>query len=283
MTIADEIWKAGPLEKVTPSTWLTLRQCAWRILLARHFGQKPLLPPNPSGAFGQVLHQALEKISTGAFADRMAFEAWWEQAIADKEAQLESDGWLNIIPLKDHVRNYGLKKVLVRLRLKPSSGKVTFPKPFVNSNMTEGSMTALSGKLSGRLDRVIWQGDYAEIRDYKTGVIFERNQENEDQQNILFIKEDHRLQLQLYALLFRETFDRWPNRLTLEDIHGEVIEVLFSPQDCEALQSGILETLDSINRLIEARKELVLAQTGPHCRFCPYSPACGEYAKHNHS
>lgn len=278
MNIADEIWKAGPLEKVSPSTWLSLQQCAWRILLARHFGQKPLLAPHPAGVFGQVLHSALEKISTGTFADRADFEAWWEKAIAYKETKLQSDGWGEIVPLKDHVRNYGLKKVLVRLRLEALAGKTPASKSPVNQKMVERDLTALGGKLVGRLDCIIWQGDYAEIRDYKTGAIFEDSQADEPSS----VKADYRLQLQLYALLFRETFDRWPDRLTLEDISGEVIEVAFSPQGCEALRDEILERLLSTNRLIEARDDTALAQIGKHCGFCAYRPVCQKYSRQPH-
>ncbi len=214
----------------------------------------------------------------GTFTDCAAFEAWWEKTIADKEAKLQSDGWGQIVPLKDHVRNYGLKKALVRLRLEVSAGKVSISKSAASQKMVEQNLTALDGKLTGRLDCIIWQGDHAEIRDYKTGAIFEQDQDD-DFNDSPSIKADYRIQLQLYALLFHETFGRWPNCLTLEDIQGTVIEVPFSPQDCEALQHEILKTLDLVNLLIEARDEATLAQTGTHCGFCPYRPACHKYSQ----
>jgi len=272
MTTLDALSKGG-LSRVTPSAWLNLRQCAWQVLLARHFHNKPLLPVHPNATLGSILHTALEKITKGELKTKEDFNCWWDEKVKQSEHDLSNKGWGQFVPLKENTRHFGLKKVQVRNRLlalqtnQPlSAGTVT--------RVAEKKLATSDGLLTGQLDCIIWREGQAEIRDYKTGVI---TVEGDGAEITSIIKEEYQLQMKLYACLFREAYGMYPTRLVLEDLNGVGYEVKFTPEECLNLLEEVKSFLEEINWKIATGDWEGLTNPGEYCTFCTFRPACRKY------
>ncbi len=273
MTSPAEVLSKGGLSHVTPSTWLNLRQCAWRVLLARHFQNSPLLPVHPNATLGSILHAALEKITKGEVKTREDFNRWWDNKVEKAEQKLTDKGWGQFVPLKENTKHFGLKKVQVRNRLllfqssQPySSGKV--------SKVAEQKLNSDDGLLAGKLDCIIWRDGQAEVRDYKSGVI---TTDGDGEESAPVVKEDYELQMKLYACLFMEGYGTYPAKLILEDLDGVEYEVNFTPEECSQLLKEVKSFLAAINRKIVENKWEDLAIPGDYCALCNYRPACTKY------
>lgn len=257
---------------MTPSTWLALRQCAWRVLLARHYQNKPLLPPHPNAALGSILHNALEKITRGELKTKEDFDLWWDAAVSKTEQELTGKGWGQFVPLKENTRHFGLKKIQARNRLEMNqrihpTGDGTF------SKIAEQKLISSGGLLAGQLDCIIWREGQAEIRDYKTGAIT-TNEEGEETSKV---KEEYALQMKLYACLFHEQYGYFPGRLVLEDLNGAEHEICVNAEECLKLLEEVRSTLLAVNRRIANGEWEVLANPGEHCVHCQNRPACEKY------
>ncbi|MBV6426342.1 MAG: hypothetical protein KIPDCIKN_00854 [Haliscomenobacter sp.] len=266
------ILEQGGLTKVTPSTWLSLRQCAWRVLLARHYQNKPLLPTHPNAILGTILHIALEKITKGELKSKGEFDLWWDTAIAKAEHELVNKGWGQFVPLKENTRHFGLKKIQARNRLQIDHHN-HYTRTSTLSKATEQKLTSADGLLTGQLDCIIWQNGQAEIRDYKTGKITTVEEGEETAK----VKEEYELQMRLYACLFHEHYGYFPSSLVLEDLNGVEHQVNLNLSECLQLMDEIRSTLSEINRKIENGEWEKLADTGEHCRYCQNRPACKKY------
>lgn len=266
------ILEQGGLTKVTPSTWLSLRQCAWRVLLTRHFQNSPLLPANPNAVLGSILHIALEKITNGELKSKEEFNLWWDIAIVKAEHELVNKGWGQFVPLKENARHFGLKKIQARNRLQTDHHN-HYTRTSTFSKATEQKLTSTDGLLTGKLDCIIWQNGQAEIRDYKTGEITTI----EEGEYTAKVKEEYELQMRLYACLFHDQYGYFPTRLVLEDLNGVEHQVSFNVSEYLQLMDEIRSALSEINKKIENGEWEKLANTGEHCRYCQNRPACKKY------
>jgi len=273
MVTTAEILTKGGLSHVNPSTWLNLRQCAWRVMLARNFQNNPLLPVHPNATLGNILHAALEGITKGEIKTREDFDLWWDNSVKKAEQKLTDKGWGQFVPLKENTKHFGLKKVQARNRLflfqsnQPySTGKI--------SKVAEQKLNSDDGLLAGKLDCVIWRDGQAEVRDYKSGVI---TTDGDGEEAAPVVKADYELQMKLYACLFMENYGSYPDRLILEDLNGVEYEVKFTPEECSQLLKEVKSFLAAINRKIAENKWEDLANPGDYCALCNYRPACTKY------
>jgi hypothetical protein len=273
MIIATEILSKGGLSHVTPSTWLNLQQCAWQVLLARHFHYKPLLPVHPNATLGNILHTVLEKITKGELRTREEFNQWWDEKVKKAEQDLTHKGWGQFVPLKENARHFGLKKVQARNRLLPFQGSQSHTTGTF-SKVAEQKLVTADGLLAGQLDCIIWRNGQAEVRDYKTGVI---TMDSEGEETAPLVKQEYELQMKLYACLFQERYGNYPARLVLEDLNGVEHEVKFTPEECSILLQGVKSLLSEINQKIAENECEDLAILGNYCTFCNYRPACNKY------
>ncbi len=274
MKEAATILDQGGLTKVTPSTWLSLRQCAWRVLLARQYQNEPLLPTHPNAALGSILHAALEKITKGELKTKEDFNLWWDTAVAKTEQELMSKGWGQFVPLKENTRHFGLKKIQVRNRLQ-TAHHTNNTRTGAFSKAAEQKLTSKDGLLTGQLDCIIWNDTQAEVRDYKTGAVTTTEEDGETAK----VKEEYELQMKLYACLFHEQYGYFPTRLVLEDLNGVEHQVPFNVSECLQLMDEIRSTLSAVNRKIENGEWEKLANPGEHCSYCQNRPACRKYLK----
>lgn len=273
MVTASEVLNKGSLLYVTPSTWLSLRQCAWRVLLGRYFQNKHLLPVNPDAKLGNIVHGALEKITKGEIKTTEGFDKWWDDSVEEVEQNLIKKGWGQFVPLKENTKHFGLKKVQARNRLLPLQSS-QFNATKTVSKIAEQNLTMSDGPLKGQIDCIIWRDGQAEIRDYKTGVIT-MDGNGEDVKTV--IKENYELQMKLYACLFKECYGSYPARLVLEDLNAIEYEVKFAPEECQQLLEEVKSFLAAINDKIAEGKWEDLVNPGDYCTFCNSRPACVKY------
>ena len=51
------------INRISPSQFYSMKNCAYKSLLAEAFEKKPLIPISPAAYFGTVLHKILELIA----------------------------------------------------------------------------------------------------------------------------------------------------------------------------------------------------------------------------
>jgi hypothetical protein len=117
----------------------------------------------------------------------------------------------------------------------------------------------------GSADLIEESGQTITIRDYKTGVVHDRNGE---------ISDHIQFQLRLYGLLALEARPSARVRLLVE--HTQAEEVAFDPPAVEASRKRLTDLL-AILRPGERQDAATLARFGPHCRSCDIRHRCATY------
>ena len=132
--------------------------------------------------------------------------------------------------------------------------------------------------VQGTLDAALYQGvDQTTIQDFKSGPIMETDDDGTTQP-----RTSYQVQLKIYAVLYAETFERWPGSLQLVSLAGTTTEVAFDPKECLSLMNQARTILKEINETVAGHSpetvQSILAKPSPNaCRFCPYRPACLPY------
>ena len=107
--IADINFKE--IKRISPSQFYSMKNCAYKSLLAEAFNKKPLLPVSPNAYFGTVLHKMLELIAKGIVKSEDDFNAEFDKQVNLLEDDLKKNGFDFFVPLKIKLKNFGLKKV----------------------------------------------------------------------------------------------------------------------------------------------------------------------------
>lgn len=177
------------IKRISPSQFYSTLQCPYKMVLAEAYGYKPLIALSPNAYLGSVLHYLIELITKKVIIDLSTFEQYWVDTIQKKEMELKMEGLHNLTPLKNHVKDIGLKKEYLRQMITTRS---------ISSNLGGGSSRYKSemplfdntGKVYGKADLVYAGDDHIDIYDFKTGNI---NQEalNENGETVQLIKEEY--------------------------------------------------------------------------------------------
>lgn len=264
------------IDKISPSQFYSMKNCAYKSLLAEAYGKKPLLPVSPNAYFGSVLHKILELISKGAIGEEAEFNKLFDEHLKLEEDNLIQQGYQFFVPLQKNVKDFGMKKILLKKHLRNLAEKRPVPQgvKFYSEKWFESNDKLISGKM----DLVIEGGQEIEIIDFKTGAI---TQDVLDDAGEIFseIKDEYKDQLKLYAYLYFENTGKFPTLLSLIDLAKQKFTVVFSQSDCNALAleaKGLLEaTNKSIsNGLFEARPSVA------NCKYCLYRPACSFFLEY---
>jgi CRISPR/Cas system-associated exonuclease Cas4 (RecB family) len=141
----------------------------------------------------------------------------------------------------------------------------------------EVPVSTRDGLVRGRIDRVLDRGDGIVLQDFKTGNIFQVLDND-----ALLVKPSYSAQLQLYAALYRETFEIWPTTLEVVPLQGEAVRVDLDYRACEDLLKSARDLLAHLNQTIDRARERgneVLVGTPGEgiCKFCSFRPYCREY------
>jgi CRISPR/Cas system-associated exonuclease Cas4 (RecB family) len=266
----NEEIKFKEIKRVSPSQFFSMKNCAYKSLLAEAFDKKPLLPISPNAYFGTVLHKILELIVKGVLKSEDDFNTAFDKQIKAIEEELQENVFDFFVPLQKKVRNFGLKKVQLRKKLigklerQTKLGTVRF-----HSEKWFESKDKLIG---GKVDLVIENDDSIEIIDFKIGAIT-RDCLYDEGASFSVIKNEYKAQLKIYAYLYFENTGKFPTSLSLVNLAKQKFSIEFTREECKKIYDEAKIFLTTINGSINT-KLFSVNPTEENCRYCLYRPAC---------
>lgn len=263
------------IKRISPSQFYSMKNCAYKSLLAEAFDKKPLLPLSPNAYFGTVLHKMLELIAKGIVKSENDFNTEFDKQVKALEEDLKQKGFGFFVPLKVKLRNFGLKKIQLKKHLRSESEKITSSGniKFYSEKWFESNDKLIGGKV----DLVIENGNEIEIIDFKTGAI---TQDCLDYEGEIYsdIKNEYKEQLKLYAYLYFENTNKFPTDLSLVDLAKQKFSVEFTEEECKSLFDEAKSLLKSTNDSIKT-KSFSANPKQENCKYCLYRPACSFFHK----
>lgn len=263
------------IKRISPSQFYSMKNCAYKSLLAEAFDKKPLLPLSPNAYFGTVLHKMLELIAKGIVKREDDFNAEFDRQVKALEDDLQSKGFGFSVPLKIKLRNFGLKKIQLKKHLRSEPEQ-----PITAGNIKFRSEKWFESKdklIGGKVDLVIESRNNVEIIDFKTGAI---TQDCLDDEGEIFsdIKNEYKEQLKLYAYLYFENTNKFPTDLSLVDLTKQKFSVEFSEAECKTIFDEAKNLLKTTNNCIST-KVFSANPKEENCKYCLYRPACSFFHK----
>ncbi|WP_297333841.1 PD-(D/E)XK nuclease family protein [Flavobacterium sp.] len=258
------------IKRISPSQFYSMKNCAYKSLLAEAFDKKPLLPLSPNAYFGTVLHKMLELIAKGIVKREDDFNAEFERQVKALEDDLQEKGFGFFVPLKIKLRNFGLKKIQLKKHLRNEPEQ-----PIISNDIKFHSEKWFESKdrlIGGKVDLIIENGNSVEILDFKTGAIM---QDCLDDEGEIFsdVKNEYKEQLKLYAYLYYENTNKFPTRLSLVDLKKQKFSVEFSEDECKAIFDEAKNLLKTTNNCLSTKSFLAIPSE-ENCKYCLYRPAC---------
>lgn len=263
------------IKRISPSQFYSMKNCAYKSLLAEAFDKKPLLPLSPNAYFGTVLHKMLELIAKGIVKREDDFNAEFDRQVKALEDDLQSKGFGFLVPLKIKLRNFGLKKIQLKKHLRNEPEQ-----PIISSDIKFHSEKWFESKdklIGGKVDLIIENGRDVEIIDFKTGAI---TQDCLDDEGEIFsdVKNEYKEQLKLYAYLYFENTNKLPTSLSLVDLAKQKFSVEFSEEECKVVFDEAKNLLKTTNDCVNT-KSFSAIPTEENCKYCLYRPACSFFQK----
>lgn len=263
------------IKRISPSQYYSMKNCAYKSLLAEAFDKKPLLPVSPNAYFGTVLHMMLELIAKGTVKNEDEFNRMFDEQVKSVENNLQEQGYDYFTPLQKNVKDFGMKKILLKKHLRAISEQPI--KPSGVKCYSEKWFESKDKLIAGKIDLVIEKGQEREIIDFKSGAI---TQDVLDDTGEMFseVKEEYKGQLKLYAYLYFENTGRFPTELSLVDLAKQKLSISFSQSECNSIFEEAKKLLDITNQSISNGK-FAANPTEGNCKYCLYRPACSYYLK----
>lgn len=263
------------INRISPSQFYSMKNCAYKSLLAEAFGKKPLLPVSPNAYFGTVLHKMLELISKGAVRSEDDFNRMFAEQVKTVEENLQIQGYDFIIPLQKNVKDFGMKKILLKKHLRALSEQP--PKASSAKYYPEKWFESKDKLIAGKIDLVIETDAEVEIIDFKTGAIT-LDVLDDAGETFSEVKQEYKEQLKLYAYLYFENTGNYPTVLCLVDLAKQKFSVSFSQSECNSIYDEAKQLLYSTNESI-TKGTFTANPTEANCKYCLYRPACSFFLK----
>lgn len=263
------------IKRISPSQFYSMKNCAYKSLLAEAFDKKPLLPISPNAYYGTVLHKMLELITKGNVTNENEYNNIFDDQIKEVEYNLIQNGYTFFIPLRNNVKDFGFKKFLLKKHLisivKQSEKQDNF------NFFSEKWYESKDKLIAGRIDLVIEDTNGSEIIDFKTGAITE-DVLDDSGETFSEIKEEYKDQLKLYAYLYFENTGKFPTHLSLVDLAKQKFPVEFSQSECKTIFEDAKILLRTTNESID-NGNYTPKPTETNCKYCLYRPACSLFGK----
>lgn len=258
------------IKRISPSQFYSMKNCAYKLLLAEAFDKKPLLPVSPDAYFGTVLHKMLELIAKGIVKSEDDFNAEFDKQVKLLEDDLQNQGFGFFVPLKIKLKNFGLKKIQLKKHLRSESGQQKIPN---NINFSSEKWFESQDKLiGGKVDLIIEKENGVEIIDFKTGAITQDCLDDEGE-IVSDVKTEYKEQLKLYAYLYFENTNKFPTNLSLIDLAKQKFSVEFSEDECKAIFDEAKNLLKTTNYCVNTKSFSAIPEA-QNCKYCLYRPAC---------
>lgn len=264
------------IQKISPSQFYSMKNCAYKSLLAEAMNKKALLPVSANAYYGTVLHKILELISKGQIRNEDEFNSTFQEQIRLMEEKLVADGYDFFVPLQKRVKDFIMKKILLKDHLQNISERP--PRASNTKFHSEKWFESKDKLIGGKIDLVIETEQETEILDFKTGAITQ-DVLDDDGETSSEVKSEYQEQLKLYAYLYYENTGRFPTQLSLVDLAKQKFTVPFSENECNAIFEESKLLLNSTNNCID-KGTFTANPTVANCKYCLYRPACSFYLKH---
>lgn len=261
------------IKRISPSQFYSMKNCAYKSLLAEAFEKKPLLPISPNAYFGTVLHRMLELITKGSIKNEDEFNVEFDKQVKIVEDDLQNKGFGFLVPLKMKLKNFGLRKIQLKKHLRNEPER-----PMNKTNLKFYSEKWFESKdylIGGKIDLIVENGNYVEIIDFKTGTVTEDYLDDEGE-TTSDVKTEYKEQLKLYAYLYFENTNNFPTSLSLVDLAKKKFSVEFSEEECKTTFDEAKSLLGKINSCVNENR-FYANPTETNCKFCLYRPACVFY------
>jgi len=263
----------SPMSRLSPSQYVSMKSCPHKSLLAESFGKKPLLPISANSYVGTILHKMIELIESGAINSEEAFDIRFDEEVTRTEDELISQGFGNLIPLRDMAKDFTMKKILVKDYLKTryhgvkrESAVKYYPEKWLESK---------DKSICGRIDLIIESNGEISLFDFKTGAITQ-DILDDDGESFSEIKMEYQEQMKIYAYLFFDSTGKIPSRIALVDLNKKYFEIPVSLPECKSIFDRAKELLSNINQSVRLNIDTA-NPTLVNCKFCLYRPACNKY------
>ena len=210
---------------------------------------------------GNVVHQVLEQSNFGKINSQEDFERYWT-GYEEKQS---------LSGLMGKVKNYG--------KIRYFTGKQAV-KPLVSRFGTGGTKPVRIEKtfldkdtgIKGRPDLVVFKGRVpVEVKDYKSGALFERPLDGSDELAYDLLRLEYRQQLLSYALLVYAEYKVFPQTLSIVGVDGEEVSSSFRLEELNEWKGRVLKLKEDVRNL--PAQELAIPGVD-NCRHCVYKPGC---------
>ncbi len=259
------------LDAVSPTLAEVLRVCKLRAGLSRAGNANQHILGNPKAWLGTAYHAVLEAVGSHQSDDLegQVREAW-NAAIQREYDRARTHPWDKRFGPPESWPGYYAVAAMALVRAKQLAESRTHPNMAADGEKKSGpfrekKFSGANGKLVGRPDVV----DYEEVVDFKTGEIFEDEEQG-------LIKSSYLRQLRIYGFLVRETLGWWPQKGVILPMMDAPVEIALDPGECIREAEGAVRLLEEYNAAIAGGLDpLDLASPSPaSCRWCHFQLYC---------
>jgi RecB family exonuclease len=252
---------------VTPSGAASLLACKLRVAFSSERGGGVRVG-SPATRLGAVCHEVLEAAAKGLFGSpdfpewTRAFTSAWEAAIARQQDEIAKLGLPRPWSPPERWPFFAQRKVATK-RIAREVSREVHAEGFQGS--AEDELSSSDGRIRGKPDLIV-RSPVHEVRDYKTGSVT-----NDDGA----AREEYAMQVQLYAVLEKETTGSWPTRGVLVPLPGDPVAVDVDPAVARDTADRAATALDTYNAAVDAGQAAGLGSPSPAvCRYCEHAPHC---------
>lgn len=272
--------------RVSPSRYTAMQGCLLREIWTAS-GNDPLLPPSPRAELGSIAHRILEAAGRGELegAGSEGVDVRWEALVSQAEAQMERSPLRRPqVPLSRSIPDFQVRRLrtcsrAVEVARDARRGSGRLPEQSHRATGFELWVESDDGDVGGFIDCASETPEGVVLSDYKSGAVLESEHEEGPGE----LKQAYRIQMLLYAALYRQKTGSWPIRLEVIPLHGAPLDVSLDPREAEHLLQEAKMSLRAANNRIAAVQggtadatELAAARP-EHCRLCLFRPACKAY------
>lgn len=244
----ESVWDNIQIKTLSPSTfaWVN-RGCRYQVLLLKALqtfnNHTLLLPSNRNVILGKIIHKLYELTQKGELHSIADLKNKWDELVTlEKEKLTIYYPTLQNVGLNDYDKRNGAIRyamgIMRKLNAVPSTSETT--KVYLEKWL---DCTRLG--LIGIADKLIIDGEYVDVFDFKSGHVLDETGN---------IKTEYVIRLHLYATMCQHLFMGAPRHLTLVDIDGVNHDIPYSQAYSKQLLSKVQETVLGLNNIIATRE-----------------------------
>ena len=265
----ESAWDNVQIKTLSPSTfaWVN-RGCGYQVLIQKALqtfnDNTLLLPSNRNVLLGKIIHKLYELTQKGELRSIADLKNKWEEMVTLEKEKLAIDyPTLQNAGLNDYdKRNSAIRYAMGIMR----KVNTTHTMAGTTKVYLEKWLDCTELGLIGIADKLIIDGEYIDVLDFKSGHVLDETGN---------IKTEYIIQLHLYATMCQHLSMGTPCHLTLVDIAGENHNVPYSQAYSEQLLLEVQESIEVLNNIIAKRnfKEYAKPELGL-CANCGCRHVC---------